>query len=473
MVSTMAKDKKRNIFSNISPLDYRYAPEGALGKKIGEFLSEEARIRYQARVEAAFVKVLAKNKICPPKVARMVENAAKKVRAGEVYEEERRVTKHDIRALVNVLKRKCPKEAHPYIHFGATSYDIVDTANALRYKHAAEKLLLPELVALENTLIKLALKNKNTVQIGRTHGQFAEPITFGFALAGHVDRLGYRIKGLHWCKGQLKGKCSGAVGAYNALSLITKNPVKFEAQMMAELGLAQGMHSTQIVAPEPTEDYMHLVVSAFTVLANLADDMRNLQRSEIAEVAEAFGSAQVGSSTMPHKRNPISFENVKSLWKEFMPRMQTVYMDSISEHQRDLTNSASARFLPEMIAGLAIAANRMNKAMEKLDVDRESMALNLGTAAGTITAEPLYILLAKHGHADAHEHVRRLTLKAEKEGITLLEAAVLDKETAEMLRGLGTRETEFLLNPSAYAGKSAERAEQVCKYWKKELADLR
>lgn len=463
---------KRDVFSNISPLDYRYATEGELGKKIEEFLSEEARIRYQAHIEAAFVKVLSKNKVCSPKVARMVENAAKKVRAEEVYEEERNVTKHDVRALVNVLKRKCLKEAHPYIHFGATSYDIVDTANALRYKHAAEKLLLPELVALENTLIKLALKNKNTVQIGRTHGQFAEPITFGFAIAGYVDRLGSRIEGLHWCKENLAGKCSGAVGAYNALSLIVKNPVQFEKQLMDELGLEQGMHSTQIVSPEPVADFMHKAVSAFTVLANLADDMRNLQRSEIAEVAEAFGSAQVGSSTMPHKRNPISFENVKSLWKEFMPRMQTVYMDSISEHQRDLTNSASARFLPEMIAGLAIAANRMNKAMEKLAVDKDNMSANMEAAAGSITAEPLYILLAKHGHADAHEHVRRLILKAEKEGITLLEAAVLDRETADMLRTLGARETEVLANPSAYTGKSAERTVQVCAYWKKEIAGL-
>ncbi|MBU0662157.1 adenylosuccinate lyase [Candidatus Micrarchaeota archaeon] len=464
---------KNDSFSNISPLDYRYGIGGGLGARIEEFLSENARIKYQARVEAAFVRVLAKNKICKPAIAKAVETAAEKVRADEVYEEERKVTKHDVRALVNVLKRKTPKAAHPYIHFGATSYDIVDTANALRYKHAMENLVMPELIALEKTLINLALKHRGTVQIGRTHGQYAEPITFGFAMAGYVDRLGSRIRGIYWTKEQLAGKCSGAVGAYNALSLIVPNPVKFEKQLMDELGLEQGMHSTQIVSPEPVADLMHKAVSAFTVLANLADDMRNLQRSEISEVAEELSGKQVGSSTMPHKRNPISFENVKSLWKEFMPRMQTVYMDSISEHQRDLTNSASARFLPELIAGLAIAANRMNSAMSRLDVDKDAMMFNLGNAAGETSAEPLYILLAKHGHTDAHEHVRRLSMKAAKSGRTVVDEAVLDEKTAEMLRKFTAKEAEFLVNPAAYIGASVQKTEQICNYWKKEITGMR
>src|SRR5690606_11352818 len=122
-----------------------------------------------------------------------------------------------------------------------------------------------------------------------------------------------------------------------------------------------GEHATQVGAPEYITDYVHALVSCFGVLANFADDMRHLQRSEIGETGEAFDPLQVGSSTMPHKRNPWNFEHVKSLWKTFMPRMTTVYMDQISEHQRDLTNSAPSSIVMEVSGGLALAAGRLRR----------------------------------------------------------------------------------------------------------------
>ena len=120
--------------------------------------------------------------------------------------------------------------------------------------------------------------------------------------------------------------------------------------------------------------------------------MRHLQRTELSEVGEAFEEGQVGSSTMPHKRNPWNYEHVKSMWKAFMPRMMTVYMDQISEHQRDLTNSASARFVTEIVAALTMAVQRLTKVTKKLAVDKEQMLKNLKLNAGLIVAEPLYIL---------------------------------------------------------------------------------
>src|SRR2546428_787677 len=166
-------------------------------------------------------------------------------------------------------------------------------------------------------------------------------------------------------------------------------------------------------------------------MANLADDMRQLQRSEIGEVAESFAAEQVGSSTMPHKRNPVSFENVKSIWKAMAPRVLTTYMDQISEHQRDLTNSASQRFLGEILAATAYAAARLAQSLDGMRVDRDRLKANLALSRSTIAAEPLYVLLAKYGHPDAHAAVRRLTIEAERGSRPLLAVAMRDDEPGQ------------------------------------------
>ncbi len=450
-------------FECISPLDYRYGNE-----KFSGFLSEEARIKYQARVEAALAAALAKKRICSKKIAAEIAAAAGQVKAAEVYAEEEKI-KHDVRALANCIRAKVSEDAKPFVHFGATSYDIVDTASALRYKEATEQLVLPALIELEKAFIEIALREKQTLQIGRTHGQHAEPITFGFAIAEFVNRLGNRIKAIENAKNNLEGKFSGAVGAYNASSLFLAQPIELEKEIMQSLGLKQSMHSTQIVEPESLQDLMHALSGAFCVLANFADDMRNLQRTEIGEVAEAFEAKQVGSSTMPHKRNPINFENVKSLWKQFMPRMMTVYLDSISEHQRDLTNSASARFLPEVFAGLVASSERLTKVCKKLVVDKESMQRNFEQSKKGIVAEPLYILLAMNGHPDAHEAIRKLTLEADSSGKPLLELADGKDELKKYMSKLSAKQREILSNPEKYTGKAVEKTEQVCAFWKREL----
>ena len=184
-------------------------------------------------------------------------------------------------------------------------------------------------------------------------------------------------------------------------------------EVLQELNLKPSPISTQIPEAEFIVDYANVVVEGFGILANLSDDMRNLQRSEIAEVGEIFMEKQVGSSTMPQKRNPINFENIKSLWKEFMPRLITIHMDQISEHQRDLTNSASSRFIPEILGAFYISVVRLNRTMKSLQVDKDNLRRNFDMNKGLIVAEPLYILLAAYDHPDAHEIVRQLTLKAQ------------------------------------------------------------
>jgi adenylosuccinate lyase len=213
---------------------------------------------------------------------------------------------------------------------------------------------------------------------------------------------------------------------------------------------------------------------AFGIIANLADDLRNLQRSEIGELREGFAADQVGSSTMPQKRNPWNSEHVKSLWKAFMPRAMTFFMDQISEHQRDLSNSASQRFVADYIAGFSLAVSRMAQVIRGLGADRERLMANLrgdggGAIPGGVLAEPAYILLAESGVSDAHEVIRRITLTAEKERLSF--AAALAREP-EILSRIGGKMAELGLiagssaqealnwfeNPEQYRGLAAKKA---------------
>ncbi|MFP4661419.1 MAG: lyase family protein [Halanaerobiales bacterium] len=459
---------RRNIFENISPLDHRYSLREEDFNKYSKYLSEKAKVEYQAKVEEALVKVLAERGICSEKVYNEVSEAVSNIIPEEVYAEESR-TRHNIRALVNCIQRKVSPEARPFVHFTTTSFDIVDTANSLRYKIASSELILPTLMELEEILMGIAIREKGTVQVGRTHGQHAVPVTFGFTIAEYVSRLGNRISEIKAKSQLLIGKISGAVGAYNASHLFFEDPEEFEAEVLGELGLNAGTHSTQIVEPEYITDFIHSLVSCFGVLASLSDDMRHLQRSEIGEIGEYFDKDQVGSSTMPHKRNPINYENVKSLWKEFMPRMNTVYMDQLSEHQRDLTNSASSRFLPEIIVGLMEAANRLIRVFSKMAVDHENIRRNFEMNKEMIVAEPLYILLASYGHPDAHEVVRKMTLESQKSGETLRELVVEKEELKPYWSKLNDRQRELLVNPEKYIGIASEKTEGVVEYWKEKL----
>jgi len=172
---------------------------------------------------------------------------------------------------------------------------------------------------------------------------------------------------------------------------------------------------------------------------------------------------------MPHKRNPWNFENVKSIWKVMVARMQTVYADQISEHQRDLTNSASQRFLPEVIVGLVNSTRRLQRIMGNLVTDAANMRRNFEMTAGMVVAEPAYILLAAHGHPDAHEAIRKLTLEAQQSGRGLNE--VLDEATdlAPYLEQFTPAQRELLRDPERYVGAAVEKTEQLCAMWRDRL----
>ncbi len=455
----------KNVYDFVSPLDYRYyGGDDETFKRLSPYVSEEAYIRYQARVEKALGMAFFDLGWIGVKDIEELIKSCDSVSAEEVYKEEKK-TAHIVRALVNCITRKMSPEAARFVHLFATSADITDTASALRFQELLRDVLLLDLLDFQDTLIAVAREHANTPQIGRTHGRHAEPITFGFSIALYVDRLWGRIQFLESARQKLPGQLSGAVGAYNALSLqLPRAAVLFEKLVLGYLGLqpAPGSISSQIVQPEYIADLGYAAESCFSVLANLADDIRHLHRSEIGELQEQYSAETVGSSTMPHKLNPKNFENVKSLWKAFAPRTVTLLMDQISEHQRDLTNSASQRFLPELFVALDYSTIRLNRAIRALKINKEAMMKNLEASKDHIIAEPLYVLLALSGYPSAYEDMRRLAREAREKGKPLIDLAMQDENIGPLLRELRPEQQTILKDSTKYTGQAYERTMSVC-----------
>jgi len=476
------EEDKLTLFSPFDmacPLDARYyGADEKFFERLKPFVSESAYITYQVRVEVALAQVLAERKIAPESLPEEIEKARTEFTVEDVYKEEAKIG-HVVRALVNCIRRHVSEEARPFVHLFATSNDVTDTATALRYKDLTTSVLLPSLLDLQQQLIVIAEKHKATIQIGRTHGKYAEPITFGYFIANYVARLGNRIEFIERARRELRGKLSGAVGAHNALATMFDDPERVEADVLRKIGLrpTDTQVSTQIVHPEYLADLVHGAVSAFSVIANLADDIRHLHRSEIGETQEKYDDARVGSSTMPHKLNPKNFEFVKSMWKEFMPRMMTVYMDQISEHQRDLTNSASSRFLTEFFTAFVYSLERLRDAMKNLDVDKDAMKKNLAATQGETLAEPLYILLSAYGHPDGHAFARKLVRQARASRRSLAELIREDPEIKDFFAKkkvqLDKKQLDALRTPEDYIGSSVGRTEATCKEWSSRATKLR
>ena len=471
--------EERSIFECLSPLDHRYyLANRRLFDDLSSTLSEEASIRYCIKVEIALIKSHVKLSLGDrPDLLKQLDAAEAAVAPDEVYAEEEK-TQHNIRALVNVLKRKVPSETAPFVHLGTTSVDILDTAQAMRMRDAVRNTILPLLLGLEEKLIDLCERHAEVPQVGRTHGQHAVPITFGFATAEYASRLGKSILRIDELSCDLRGKIAGAVGSYNSTALLTPDPEAFEAEILAELGLKPSETSTQMVEPEYLLRLLLEINVAFGILANLADDLRHLQRSEINEVRELFTSDQVGSSTMPQKRNPWNSEHVKSLWKAFSPRVMTFFMDQISEHQRDLSNSASMRFIADYLAGFAAAAARMEKVLVSLRVNADRMIANIRSSGDLVLAEAAYILLAAAGESEGHEIIKQLTLRCEKEGVSLVQAITEDEPTRARidasLAAVGLpAAAEFFANQEQYRGIAVKKALEIAERYRKSIAVLR
>jgi adenylosuccinate lyase len=467
------------MFDAVCPLDARYVgAEEATRKEVEPYLSVKAEIRYQLRVECAVLHAFAELGVLPGDDLAALDGLEDSITPEEVYAEEEK-TQHNIRALVNCIQARLPDELKPFVHLGPTSADITDTGRALQLRDFTRNVLLPRLVELERLLSGLAREHAGTLQIGRTHGQHAVPTTFGHAVALFVSRLGNRMLALEKASDALVGKMAGAVGTYNSFALVhPPDPRAVERVVMKRLGLNTSPTgiASQIAEPEPLVDLACASISAFSVLANLADDFRHLMRTEIAEIGKVTSKGHVGSSTMPHKVNPKDFENIKSLWKAFMPRVLTLFADQISEHQRDLSNSASGRFLLELVAGFYYGVIRTIRIMKKTTVNVERMRANLETSKETFIAEPLYIVSGLCGIPNAYDIFKKLSETARERKCSLSDVVEADGWPGDIAARLDEASRSALdaivKAPESYRGLAETVALETCTHWESVLDDL-
>lgn len=376
-----------------------------------------------------------------------------------VDERERAVTKHDVRALVQLIQEHIHiPDLVPWIHVPLTSYDVLETARALQYRRAYQDVLKPKILKLLQLMSTKVRQYALTAQIGRTHGQHALPITVGFWLATILNRLTSCAHSLDRASKNLVGKISGATGAYNAqvgLGIAEKAGVDtFESRVLKKLGLDRAPISTQILPPEPLAQFLHECVLLSAAIGQLGRDGRHLMRTEIAEVGEPFAEGQVGSSTMAHKRNPITFEGLEGMSlranAEYMKVLQTL----ISEHQRDLVGSCVMRDFPAIVVILCTQLDTLLRGgegktfVERITIDEAATSRNFLMQANLVLAEPLYISLQMAGYkGDAHDLVSHvLVSRAHEWGVSLVGALERMLLFTEEDQFAGTRHTYDLVN---------------------------
>ena len=439
----------------VCPLDYRYGRN-----EIKEIFGEEKRLQFLLDVEAALARAHAIIGNIPKDAADEITKKAtvKTVKVQRVKEIESE-TKHDIMAVTKALAEVCTGDAGKYIHLGATSYDIVDTANAIQFVQATE-IISKGLKNLRSALLVLVKKHRKTVMLGRTHGQHTIPITFGLKMAGYAMEVDRHLERLHELKSRIYiGKLSGAVGTGAALG---SHALELQQEMMKELKIGFEDVATQIVCRDRYNELICCLANIATSMEKFSTEIRNLQRDEIAEVAESFDvKKQVGSSTMPHKRNPITSEQVSGLSRLVRSFIHPTFENSIQWHERDLCNSSNERFiLPHSLILTDWVIFKMTNVFENLKVFPERMKENMKISKGLPMAESLMTALIDKGmgRGDAHELMRKTALLAVQENKSLKEMFLSEKNNLKLL---SQKEVEHALNPENYLGATDQIIERV------------
>ena len=436
--------------SNVCPLDYRYGREG-----MKAVFSEESRIQYQMNVEAALARAHASlgtiSKADADEITRVAGSGA--VSVGRIKEIEKE-TRHDLMAMVKAMTEKCSGDAGKYVHLGATSNDIVDTATALQMK-AAMEIVLEDVDNLICTLARLAKRERDTLEIGRTHAQFAIPITFGFKIAGYVaEMLRHRERIIQAMPRICAGKMAGAVGTGAALG---ENFFRIQETVMSDLGLSYEPAATQVVGRDRYTEAICILANIATSLERYCTEVRNLQRSEIGEASDYFDVAkQVGSSTMAQKRNPMNSENVCGLARVVRSMVVPTFESQVLWHERDLSNSSTERFtLPHAFILMDEILRKTEWIFDGLDVHRERMLYNIESSKGLVMAEPLMMALTMKGigRQDAHEIIRESSMTAEDTGRHLRDVLYERKDLEGVL---SKEEIAAAMDAANYVGKSRE-----------------
>jgi len=422
---------------------------------------EENYIQRMLDVEAALAWAQSEVGEIPREAAKKIMEMAstKFVKVNRIKEIEKEI-KHDVMSLVRAFAEVCgPSGA--YIHLGVTSYDVVDTAKALQLKDALE-IIENRLNNLELALIKLADRYKNTIMMGRTHGQHALPITFGLKMAVWMREISRHIQRLRECRKRiLVGKMTGAVGTQAGLG---PNAPRIQELVMKKLGLQPVDVSTQIIQRDRHAELICLLAIIASTLDKFATEIRELQRTEIAEVFEPFErQRQVGSSTMPHKRNPEICERICGLAKVVRGLVIPALENVPTWHERDLTQSSAERFIiPEACILVDYMLYLMIRVLSNLEVDEEKMRKNIDITEGRAMAEAVMITLTRKGmdRQKAHELLRRLAIKSVSERKPFKEILVNDEKIRSLLT---EKEIDYALNPRNYLGTAVKQVEAAIK----------
>jgi len=427
---------------------------------------EENRVQKMLDVEAALAWAHAEVGNIPRKDAERIVAAAslKHVKFERIKEIEREI-KHDVMALVRALA-EASGPSGAYVHLGATSYDIVDTATALQLKEALE-LIERRLDDFERVLMEKALRYKETLMMGRTHGQHALPITLGFKFAVWMREISRHIQRLRQCRERvIVGKMSGAVGTQAGFG---ENAMQIQELVMQRLGIKAADISTQIVQRDRHAELICLLALIASSLENFATEIRELQRPEIGELAEPFETErQVGSSTMPHKRNPETCERICGLARIVRSLTTPALENVVTWHERDLTQSSAERFIiPEACILVDYALFLMTNVVAGLYVNGERMRQNIELTQGRAMSEAVMIALTKKGvsRQEAHELLRKLAIKSEVEKRPFKEVLLEDKLVSKKL---SEKEIDEALNPRNYLGTAMKQVELMVEKTRKE-----
>jgi adenylosuccinate lyase len=379
----------------------RYAPP-----RMRELWSDEHRFQLWLRVEILAAEGWSE-------LGRVPAHALPKIRQGTFDVDRINAVEaevhHDVIAFLTVVNESIGQPEARHVHLGLTSSDIIDTAFAVQCKESAQ-LILADLAVLRQTTAELALRHRETVEVGRTHGIHAEPITFGFKVAGWVAELDRAIARVERGRDEVAaGALSGPVGTHASVD------PSVERYVCEHLGLEVDPVSTQIVSRDRHASYLCSLAVAAASMERIALEIRHLQRSEVAEVMEPFGSRQKGSSAMPHKRNPILTERICGLARTVRGYAATELENVALWHERDISHSSAERIVfPDACCLVDYMAQTLRRVLNGLVVRPEQMARNLEMWGGVVYSQRALLALVDSGMSreEAYRIVQSAALRA-------------------------------------------------------------
>ena len=389
--------------------------------------TEQRKLETWLEVELAIVDALAECGKIPDDAALRIRKQAR-FDLAKVQELEA-VTRHDVLSFVECVGESLGDDSK-YFHMGVTSSDVLDTATALLLREATE-IILTELVELRQVIRGLSARHENTLIAGRTHGMHAEPTSLGLKFAVWYNDVGRAIERIRAALAEVSvGKVSGAVGNYSHL------PPAVEEHALKLLCLGRERPATQVVQRDRHASYLASLALAAAVMEKMAVELRHLQRTEVAEAEEPFTRGQKGSSSMPHKRNPITLERVTGLARLIRSHAMAALENVALWHERDISHSSVERvIIPDATIATHYIARCMKTVLSGLVVHPERMRKNLDLSGGMVYSQRLMLCLMEAGweRKRAYEKVQLLAHSGYASGKTLKESACADEEIVSVL----------------------------------------